>query len=317
MIYRLKTCAGEELVFSYPEKVSLTLDRDAPAHSLTARFPLTMGQDQLDLPEYHTVTLEKDGATFFRGLIDEQEVEFAANGASLTVSARSLAALLLDNEALPQTYYVPSVRLIYQRHAQPYGFAPFQGRDRTFSTKLQIEKGISEWEVIETFCRDYLETQPQVTLEGALKMEPETPGTAVLFSNTGGIPYASAKEATLRYQRISQVWVRSERLGTYSTRVLDEKALGEGINRRRLLNSVDDTQTPVFRGKQLLKKSREGSYELRLTCPGEWILEPETAARLEDPVLGRRENLVVAGIGYLLDTGGERTQVTLRKKWES
>lgn len=317
MIYQLKTYSGEIMEFKRPQKVQLSLDRDAPAHSLEARFPLADFDTKEKLPAFHAIQMVKNGDVFFRGLIDEQETIIDSGGISLQVCARSLAALLLDNEAVPQTYYVPSARLIYQRHAQPYGFSAFSGKDRTFSTKLQIEKGTSEWEVIETFCRDHLNTRPQVTLTGELQMEPQPPGTPVLFSNGEGIPYASVKERHLRYKRISQVLVRSQRLGGYNTQVQDSQAVESGIVRRRLLNAVDDPKTPVFRGRQVLQKSREQSYLVELLCPGEWILDLGTGAVVKSPVLGTLDALKVDSVSYRLDSAGERTQVILGKEWEA
>ncbi len=314
MIYQLKTYSGEVREFTRPQRVQLSLDRDAPAHSLEARFPLPDFNREERLPEYHSIQMIKDGAVFFRGLIDEQEVNLDSGGASLQVCARSLAALLLDNEAIPQTYYVPSTKLVYQRHAQPYGFAAFSGRDRAFSAKLQIEKGTSEWEVIESFCRDHLGVRPQVTLTGELQMEPEPPENQALFSNGNGIRYASVAERRLRCRRVSQVLVRSQRLGGYSTLVQDSQAAESGVLRRRLLNAVDDPKTPVFRGGQVLQKSREQSYQVELLCPGEWMLDLGTRAVVEHPVLGTLSGLRVESLSYRLDSSGERTQVTLGKE---
>ena len=161
MIYRLTAYGGETREFTKPASVRFSADRDAPAHSLEARFPLEpLGSGQR-LPEFHTIQVVKDGAVFFRGLIDEQTILVDGDGAGIEVCSRSMAALLLDNEAIPQTYYVPSTRLIYQRHAQPYGFSEFSGKDKAFSTKLQIEKGASEWEAV-SYTHLTLPTTPYV-----------------------------------------------------------------------------------------------------------------------------------------------------------
>ncbi|MFQ9873060.1 MAG: hypothetical protein ACLRVT_08785, partial [Oscillospiraceae bacterium] len=84
--------------------------------------------------------------------------------------------------------------------------------------------------------------------------------------------------------------------------------------RRRLLNAVDDPKTPVFRGGQVLQKSREQSYQVELLCPGEWMLDLGTRAVVEHPVLGTLSGLRVESLSYRLDSSGERTQVTLGKE---
>ena len=105
-------------------------------------------------------------------------------------------------------------------------------------------------------------------------------------------------------------------MGSYSVKVSSEKTMEEGICRRRLWNNVGDSQTPVFRGRQILRKSREESYEISLVCPGEWVLEPGTPARINDGLLGTQKNLRVDKVVYLLDQSGERTEILLRKTEE-
>ena len=160
MIYQLRTFPGEVREFTRPQRFNYpwigTRQPTAWRHGSPAGFQ--PGGRAAGISFYQII---KDGEVFFRGLIDEQEVAIDSGGVSLQVCARSLAALLLDNEAIPQTYYVPSAKLIYQRHAQPYGFPAFSGRDKAFSAKLQIDKGTSEWEVIESFCRDHLGARPR------------------------------------------------------------------------------------------------------------------------------------------------------------
>ena len=48
-----------------------------------------------------TVTLTVDGAVCFRGIVDEVEHRIEGSGGYLEVSGRGMAALLLDNEAMP------------------------------------------------------------------------------------------------------------------------------------------------------------------------------------------------------------------------
>ena len=139
MIYRLTAYGGETREFT--SGVSpFSADRAPRLTAWKPGFPWNRFGSGQRLPEFHTIQVVKDGAVFFRGLIDEQTILVDGDGAGIEVCSRSMAALLLDNEAIPQTYYVPSTRLIYQRHAQPYGFSEFSGKDKAFSTKLQIER---------------------------------------------------------------------------------------------------------------------------------------------------------------------------------
>lgn len=83
----------------------------------------------------------------------------------LEIAARSMAALLLDNEAIPQTYAYPSLPLLFERHGKPYGFTEWEGEPSGFSVPFTITKGMSEWEVLSLFCSRYL----KVPLQGQRK----------------------------------------------------------------------------------------------------------------------------------------------------
>ena len=73
---------------------------------------------------------EPAGRVLFAGIVDEQVLSESGDGITVELSARSRAALLLDNEARPQIYYMPSLKLMFERHAAPYGFTGYLGRDR-------------------------------------------------------------------------------------------------------------------------------------------------------------------------------------------
>lgn len=50
----------------------------------------------------------------FRGIVDEQIETISESGIILEINARSLAALLLDNEAMPQSCCLPDMQLLWR-----------------------------------------------------------------------------------------------------------------------------------------------------------------------------------------------------------
>lgn len=94
---------------------------------------------------------DKNHEVCFDGIVDIQK-ESCADKMMLMLVARSRAALLLDNEAVPQTYGMPSLATIFARHVQPYGFTTFYGNVKAFNGELTITKGMSEWQAAAEFC---------------------------------------------------------------------------------------------------------------------------------------------------------------------
>src|SRR5699024_3417624 len=89
--------------------------------------------------------MDRAGRVLFAGIVDEQVLSEDGDGITVELSARSRAALLLDNEAQPQIYYMPSLKLLFERHAAPCGFTGYLGRDEVFGGAFTVEKGMSEW----------------------------------------------------------------------------------------------------------------------------------------------------------------------------
>lgn len=64
---------------------------------------------------------EEDGERVFTGVVDEVCCGWDEDGARLSVSGRSMAALLLDNEALGCDYQTATLADILRDHVTPYG----------------------------------------------------------------------------------------------------------------------------------------------------------------------------------------------------
>ena len=120
-----------------PELLSLKVDIDegVPADSLYATFAYAPTEQLTEIALY------EEDVPLFIGVIDEEEHERNEQGEYLKISARSLAAHLLDNEAEPCAYDHPSLSLIYERYVKPFGIKMEDRADAVFFGEL-IENDI-------------------------------------------------------------------------------------------------------------------------------------------------------------------------------
>ena len=118
-------------------------------------------------------------------------------------------------------------------------------------------------------------------------MEPAPLENQALFSNVNGILYASVSERYLPCKQVSQVLVRSQRLGGYSTLVQDSQAVESGILRRRLLNAVDDPKTPGVPGPAGFTKKPGAILSSGAALPGRMDFRPGNQGCCGKPRFGR------------------------------
>lgn len=161
-----------------------------------------------------------------------------------------------------------------------------------------MEKGTSCWELLESFCRDYLGTAPWVDGKGTLHCEgpQETKVTA------GRV--LSAELSRLPCKQLSTVWQQSFR-GTYDTPFRG----AAGVKRQRYV-SMEDGRDP----RALLLPGgggRAGSsrWSARATAGP----APGALVTVETPRLGRFEDCPLRQARYIRDSRGERTRFVLER----
>lgn len=286
-----------------PVSVRIDRDEDAPADGLSGTFLL-----RRDLPDLLLIRVEDQGQTIFSGQVDELERQVSPTGTLLRITGRSRAALLLDNEAMPQSYYGPSLKNIFRRHAAPYGFTTYVGDSGYKSGEYRIGKGISEWQAISTFCIRYLGQKPVLGRDGILYVKPRSFSGALFFSNSAGTPFLSAILRQRYCERLSEVLIQGAD-GWYSSRLADDRVRSLGISRKRYCSLSDGAAT----AGRLLQASQRAGREVVVTCPGWPDAELTMHGTVEDPALGRLTGLSVAKLTWLADSRGPRCVVVLRQ----
>lgn len=295
------TASGEKINLGNSLSVKISRDEDAPADGLSASFPGG------PFPALSRVQISDGEILYFYGMIDEQSTIYGSGGVLEKLEARSMAAPLLDNEAMPQTYTSPSLPAIYARHAAPYGLKGCLGRQESLGGKLTVTKGMSDWQVVEQFCSGFLGVRPKVTVDGILDAGGRGSGKTAVFGD-GGFSIRNAKVTRKPYALLSDLYVQTVKGGAYSAHLQSGKAGASGILRKRYVSSTGSRDAAL-----LLREAERDAWELELEAGGWPDLEIGGKAVVSDSRLGQWAGLIVSRLTFLLDSSGKRCRAVLKE----
>ena len=282
-----------------------------PAHSFYGEF---LWEGPMEELKYLTITANKE--TVFHGPVDEQVLSCTERGTILSVSARSRAAYLLDNEAIPRIYDRPSFADICSIHCKPYGFETYRGEGRC-PAKFQVSKGMTEWEVLDRFCRNVLGRHVRITEDDVVDAGERVERENVIISNhiPGGFRFSSAKAGYKRYGVLSEIQYKLNSSEDYHYFIKNEDAQRRGISARRLVNlggMPDWMNAEMTQGK--LDNSARDQFTVTAVLPEILSVRVGMNAAFLDPALGEYRNLVVSAVSCRIDTQGAFTTVVLHPK---
>ena len=301
--YILKDIYGNETALKKPLKVSFVSSEDAPADRLTAAFAVK----EVFQPLMSVEVLDRTERIFF-GYVDTQTDEQTVNGIILTVSARSLACVLLDNEALPQTYCMVSMRDLMERHFAPLGLTHFKGTNKTFDDEFIVSKGMSEWAVLSEFCKKFTGTSPKIDRNGVIDISGESDGKAVYISSDRCI---SKKHTLKRHLLISDIMVRAETSNGYVMPFEDDFANSLGIKKRRYLNAADSKNLSPLSAVRILENADNHYEQVFLNVSGCVICTVGTELILDN----EDKKYIIKEIQYSLSDKGEHTGIYAEVKY--
>lgn len=296
MRYLALTADGKQFTLTVPISVVIQSSEDAPADGFSGVFAIQ------DLPACTFFQIYQGDDLLFDGLIDSQVVDEQQNRNILRIEARSWAALLLDNEALPQTYENPSWKMLFSRHAAPYGFR-YEGTDLAVAGTMTVSKGMSEWQVLEQFCTGLWGKSLSAGRDRMLYVGKRNL-TAAVFGE-GGIPVLSKKIRFRNSVLYSGLMVKDTKGKTWSLYAEDSFAQRLGIRRVRYLNTDTDA-------RQVFEKASRRYLEITLWCPGCIMPEIGTPVKLTEMETLWKGTADVAGWSYQFASGQESTRIVLR-----
>ncbi len=285
-------------------------DLSVPADSLS----LTVPYDKELAEGAEAVEAVLDGAVVFRGRLDSIVTVKERCGVLLRLSARSPAAALVDNEAEPVTYHHPNARLVANRHLLPFGITPADADSIQYQGDIKIDKGMSHWQVLKSFCRNRYASLPRITGGGEAYLKGLPRGKAVVFSDLGeGVAYHSLYENQKRWKLLSEVRLKLSGSGAYLSRIQNPNPQSRSAGRVRYVNAAAD-KTTVLTAEKMLQNSNTDSYSLQLKCAGCRLLLLGSEAVVRDSVLGELDGLTVQKVRYTADDRGDLSKVTLVKE---
>lgn len=302
MSFFLWTVDGKRRKISFPIEFSYLSSVDTPADSLKAVFFIE--DPKLWRTEIAQVQVELEGKQLFHGGCDKQVISMGENGCRLTLWARSDAAVLLDNEAIPQEYTHVSLDEIFDRHIRPYGFQNNLGSNAKLPF-YRVGKGMSEWEAFSHFCSCAVKKLPYVLGAKVCFLTQGKGSRIILPQNT---PILSASETIRRTQAISQVLIRDS-TGRYSGKIENRQAQQAKILRRRCLIPSTQWEWSPKDAEYRMERSMQGRIQKEVCLAGlmDWELGEQVV--LNQPQIYFRGNIVSRELEFT--KSGEFTRLIL------
>lgn len=227
---------------------------------------------------------EHEKETVFFGVVDEFEITAGDAGYTAIVRGRSLAALLLDNEAEAAEYYYASPRFMLEKHVYPWGIDRVQVGDLPTVATFSVNSGVSQWRVLEDYAFFCGGIRPRFTKDGILLLD-GSDGVRRKIDGTTAVTQQSYRET--RYGVISQALVRNRAWGISST--VDNQAFqARGGFCRRVINVPRYTYYDAMRhtGEYQIQRSQEDTQVCTLTLAALFAAFPGDLITLERSPLG-------------------------------
>lgn len=296
-------------------RVEINSEYGVPADDMTVTFS---GGVPLDLWKIYAVQdgfealkeAKAENGVLFAGIVDEVTARYDGAERKVTVYARSMAALLLDNECEPGQYIDPTSDVIAAKHILPFGICECTAQKvkskRTGGT-MTLMRGQSHWAAVNTFCRTFLSSVPRIDFTGRFRTDTYLEGEDIVFDNESGVFFSQASVKVKRCKRISKVFARTS--GGMVT-VSNERAAEDGIVRERRIDLSDSRTGTLSDADRIIEKGEEGALTVSLLCSGYLGDAVGRGAYVSLPeVNGGR--LLVYKTKYVESGGSGRTTVTL------
>lgn len=228
---------------------------------------------------------DHEGERVFTGVVDDYTCTMDERGGRLEVTGRGMAALLLDNEAMPVEYQRATAADIVKHHVTPYGIGVVGGGGLKPVSTLTVISGVSEWSVIREFMCYYNGLVPRFDRLGRLVMDRPADEMALVVDGT--TPVTAFEYRQDRYGVLSQVVVRRRTAGGEQT-VSDREFLAQGGCARRVVTVPNTTGTAAMRytGDYQLRASRSGRIRCTLTVADGFLVWPGQLVKVDWPGFG-------------------------------
>ena len=282
-----------------------------PCDSFWLRCPWEAGGGT-DPARWVGFAAEHEGERVFTGVVDECQISLDQSGRVLEVSGRSMAALLLDNEALGQDYGTATQADILRDHVTPYGIQTAPGAGLPPVSQFSVATGSSEWSVVYEFARYHGGVAPRFDRQGRLVLTGWTDAEERLVGD--GAPVTRLCCRDKRYGVLSQVLVRDRFSGAVQ-KVENRAFLEDGGKARRVLTMPGRSNYKAMRysGQFQLDRSAAELERLEVTVAQPFCAWPGDLVRLQRSGWDRCGLYRAAGTVTGMDSRGYWTRMELAR----
>lgn len=227
---------------------------------------------------------EHKGETVFYGVVDEYGICIDESGGTVTVNGRSLAALLLDNEASAADHCCLSLNTLLGTHVKENGVTEIKTREMPALGSFSVKSGESEWSVLKRFCAYSAGVCPRFSKEGVLILDDE-PGRRLVIDDS--VPVLRFVRSEDRTGVISEILVKN-RAAYSSYLVKNTSYVNQNGCGKRVLNVPRNTTAEAMRytGEYQIAASMKGKSYIELTLPELFAAFPADTVELISGCLG-------------------------------
>lgn len=249
------------------------------------------------------------GETVFVGIVDEYSISIDENGSVVTISGRSDAALLLDNELQAEEFAQLESSTLISRVITPLGITSVVSGAAKTLNGFVVHTGESAWSAVKRFCRGAWGTMPFFAKDGTL----------VLGSREGNnVTIDASKDAHAvqlydeRCGIISDVTVRNRVTGaSYTVGNTEHLALGYLSHRELTVPKLTGADAVRYTAEYQIAESKRGKKYIKLTLTKQFACFPGDKVVLTAQKLGISGTYTVTSAHCWADSFSAGTIITL------
>lgn len=247
--------------------------------------------------------------TVFYGCIDEYEVLIDDEGGTVSVSGRSMAALLIDNETEAEEYTEFNAELLISRHIEPYGITTSAQDSLPSLEGFAVTDGESEWSVVKRYCSLAGLQKPRFNAEGVLILGD---GSSVKHTINDNSPVVSVKHRDMRYGIISELLVKNRGTGA-KYGVKNQPFINRGGSSKRIVTVPQSTGTTAMRHTAVyrIKRSAEEKFTVTLGFAEQFPMQPDDTVSLDSSRLGMKGSFKVIDVRSFASALTSGSEVTM------
>lgn len=266
--------------------------------------------DQLSALRSACGFVAKNGAvTVFTGVVDEFSVSIDKNGSVVTISGRSNAAKLLDNELCAGEYAALSSEEMISSFITPFGISSVAAGTAKTVNAFTVSTGESAWSAVRRFCRYAWNTVPFFAPNGALILNDRQGNTVTVDALKDA---ASIDCSFERYGIISDIRVKNRVTGASYTINNDDFIASGGMSHRELTQpKTADADAARYTAQYQIAESMRGKNTVKLCLTRQFACFPGDRVALTAAKLGVSGTFKVISSHCWADSVSAGTTVTL------